>query len=67
MMSGLSDVLAAVREVIVMNERVTALTQRVDKLEIGYEQLRDRVTRMEVFSDVVRPILGRTLPAPDGS
>lgn len=72
-MSAMADVLKAVRETIVMNERVTALTERMDTLSARMERitddhgdLRDRVTRVEAFFEVIRPvILNRVLPAPD--
>lgn len=67
-MTTLGDVLSAVREVIVMNERVTALTGRLDKLDQSHGELRDRVTRMEAFFDVIRPMIVRqAIPSPDAA
>ena len=62
-MSTLNDVLKAVHDVVVMNERVTALAQRLDRLEASHFELTDRVTRIEAFIDLVRPaITRRALP-----
>lgn len=64
-MTTLSDVLKAVREVIVMNERVTELSKRVERMDDAQADLRDRMVRMEVFFDIVRPVMiGKMLPAP---
>lgn len=56
-MTTLSDVLKAVREVIVVNERVATLTSRVDRIDQSHTALRDRVTRLEVFFDIIKPIV----------
>lgn len=65
-MTTLSDVLKAVREVIVINERVTTLTTRVDRMDESHADLRDRVTRMEVFFDIIKPMVQRrALSGPD--
>jgi hypothetical protein len=42
---------------------VTALAQRLDRLEASHFELTDRVTRIEAFIDFVRPaITRRALP-----
>lgn len=62
-MSTLNDVLRAVRDVVVMNERVTALAQRLDRLEASHSELSDRIIRIETFIEIVRPaITRRALP-----
>ena len=58
-MSTLNDILKAVHDVVVMNERVTALAQRMDRLEVSHSEITDRVTRIEVFIDLVRPVITR--------
>lgn len=64
-MSTLNDVLKAVRDVVVMNERVTALAQRLDRLEASHSEVNDRVIRIETFLELVRPaITRRVLPPP---
>jgi len=64
-MTTLSDVMKAVRDVVVMNERVAQLTSRVDRLDTSNTELPDRVTRMEAFFEVIRPvILQQALPPP---
>jgi hypothetical protein len=58
-LSTLNDILKAVHDVVVMNERVTALAQRMDRLEVSHSEITDRVTRIEVFIDLVRPVITR--------
>lgn len=71
-MSAIGDVLKAVRETIVVNERVSNLSERLDALTARQErafqdhiELRERMTRMESFFEVIRPvILHQALPPP---
>lgn len=56
-MTSLSEVMKAVRDVVVMNERVAQLTSRVDRLDTSNTELRDRMTRIESFFDVIRPVI----------
>lgn len=73
-MTALNDILQAVREVIVMNERVSALASRVDalsnrveRMDANHGELRERMARIEEFFDILRPvILRRAIPSPEG-
>ena len=58
-MSTLNEILQAVRDVVVMNERIVVLTKQVDRLEVSQAELRERVIRLEAFIDVVRPAIAR--------
>jgi hypothetical protein len=61
--TAVNDVLRAIREVVVMNERIVALSKQVDEVQAREVGLRERVIRLEVFIDLVRPaITRRTLP-----
>jgi len=63
-LSTLNDILKAVHDVVVMNERVTALAQRLDRQEVSHSELSDRVTRIEAFIDLVRPAIARRARPP---
>jgi hypothetical protein len=64
-LSTVNDILKAVREVVVINERIIALSKQVDRLESSQLELRERVIRIETFIDLVRPaITRRALPPP---
>ncbi len=63
-MSTLNDVLKAVHDVVVMNERVTALAQRLDRLEASHSELSDRVIRIETFIELIRPAIARRVLPP---
>lgn len=66
-MSTVNDVLKALHEVIVMNERIVTLSKQVDRLAARHEELRERVIRIEAFIDLVRPAIARrSLPPPAG-
>ncbi len=64
-MTTLSDVMKAVRDVVVMNERVTSLASRLERMDASLGEVRERVIRMEAFFEIVRPIItARALPGP---
>lgn len=63
-MSTLNDILKAVGEVVVMNERVSVLGSHVERLESDDGDLRDRVIRLDAFIDMVRPAVTRRLLPP---
>ena len=63
-MSAVNEILKAVRDVVIMNERVTTLSRQVEKLAADHSDLRERVIRIEAFIDMVRPAVSRReLPA----
>lgn len=64
-MTTLNDVLKAVRDVVVMNERVSNLAKQVERL--GEEQGRqnERLIRVESFIDLVKPAVTRRLTGPE--
>jgi len=49
-----TDVLKALKDVITMNERIARLEREGDKQDTSLLDLRDRVTRVEVFLDLLR-------------
>ncbi|PPU86329.1 hypothetical protein XpopCFBP1817_19470 [Xanthomonas populi] len=51
-MTTLTDVMKALREVIVMNERVTVLAGTVEKLAAESIETRERLVRVETIIDV---------------
>jgi hypothetical protein len=62
-MTTLSDVLKGIRDVVVLNDRLAQLAQKVDRLEMGQRDQLERLVRVESFVDFVRPaILRRALP-----
>lgn len=62
-MTTLSDVLKGIRDVVVLNDRLAQLTQKVDRLEMGQREQLERLVRVEAFVDFVRPaIVRRALP-----
>ena len=62
-MTTLSDVLKGIRDVVVLNDRLDQLTQKVDRLEMGQRDQLERLVRVESFVDFVRPaVLRRALP-----
>ena len=62
-MTTLSDVLKGIREVVVLNNSLAQLAQKVDRLELGQREMLERVVRVESFVDFVRPaITRRALP-----
>ena len=62
-MTTLSDVLKGIRDVVVLNDRLAQLTQKVDRLEMGQREQLERLVRVEAFVDFVRPaIMRRALP-----
>jgi hypothetical protein len=63
-MTAVNDVLRAIREVVVMNERIVALSKQVDEVQAREAELRERVIRLEVFIDIVRPVITRRTLAP---
>jgi len=58
-MTTLSDVLKGIREVIVLNDRLAQLAQKVDRLDMGQREMLERVVRVESFVDFVRPAITR--------
>ncbi len=63
-MSTLQDVLKAVRDVVVMNERVADLAKQVERLADQQSDLDKRVVRVEAFIDIVKPAVTKRLTGP---
>lgn len=63
-MSTLQDVLKAVRDVVVMNERVADLAKQVERLADQQSDLDKRVVRIEAFIDIVKPAVTKRLTGP---
>ncbi|MFC6842354.1 hypothetical protein [Xanthomonas theicola] len=68
-MTSLTDVMKALREVIVMNERVTTLAGLVDKLAAESIETRERLVRVETILELAfkspSANRGALLPGPD--
>lgn len=64
-MTTLNDVLKAVRDVVVMNERVGALAKQVERLAEEQGRQNERLIRVESFVDLVKPAVTRRLTGPD--
>lgn len=66
-MTTLTDVMKALREVIVMNERVTNLAGAVEKLAAESIETRERLVRVETVLELAFKTKGGRglLPAPD--
>ena len=47
-MTTLSDVLKGIRDVVVLNDRLAQLTQKVDRLEMGQRDQLERLVRGRV-------------------
>lgn len=58
-MSAMGRVLDALRETVLLNDRVEQLGQAVDKLDSEHANIRDRVTRIEAIIEFAR---GARLP-----
>lgn len=58
-MATLTDVLKGIREVIMLNDGIAQLSQKVDRLEMGQREMLERVVRIETFVDFVRPAITR--------
>lgn len=64
-MSTINDVLKAVKDVVVMNERVTRLAQELQAVAEEQRRQDERLVRVEVFIDLVKPAVTRRLTGPD--
>lgn len=63
-MSTLNDVLKAVKDVVVMNERVTRLAQELQGVVAEQRRQDERLVRVEAFIDLVKPAVTRRLTGP---
>jgi len=61
-MSTLADVMKALREVIVMNERVVGLADAVQKLAAESVETRERLVRVETILDLATRSQFKALP-----
>lgn len=62
-MSTLGEVLKGIREAVVMDERLRALSQHVDAMDANLADARERIVRLETVIAFVRPVpSGRSLP-----
>lgn len=65
-MSTLADVMKALREVIVMNERVVGLAGAVEKLAAESVETRERLVRVETILDIATSGRYKALPGREG-
>lgn len=54
-MSLYGDALAAIRSIILVDERVQSLAGKVDRLGDEVRRMADRVTRLETIVEIARP------------
>ena len=54
-MSLYGDAIAAVKSVILIDERVQSLTGKVDRLADEVRRMADRLTRIETIVEIARP------------
>lgn len=54
-MSTLSDVLKGIRETVVMDERVRALSEKVDRMDAQCADTRERLIVIETTLSLLRP------------
>ena len=54
-MSLYGDAMAAIRSIILVEERVRAVAAKVDSLADETRRIADRVTRLEAIVEIVRP------------
>ncbi|MHB1991948.1 hypothetical protein [Metallibacterium scheffleri] len=57
-MSTLGDMLKGIRETIVMDERVRALSERVDRMDAQLADTRERLIVIETMLSLLRPQSG---------
>lgn len=57
-MNTLGDVLKGIRETIVMDERVRALSERVDRMDAQLADTRERLIVIETMLSLLRPQAG---------
>ncbi|MDD3761169.1 MAG: hypothetical protein PHO57_10110 [Acidithiobacillus sp.] len=61
-MSTLNDVLKGIRETILLNERITRLSEEVEQMAERERDLSLRMVRVETFLEFLRPALRRLPP-----
>jgi hypothetical protein len=54
-MSTLGDVLKGIRDAVVMDERVRALSDKVDAMDARQTDTRERLVRLETMLGMLRP------------
>lgn len=54
-MSLYGEAMAAIRSVILLDERVQAMTKKVDKLADDVRDTKDRLVRLETIVEIARP------------
>jgi len=61
------DAIAAIRSIVLIDERVQSLTGKVDRLADEVRRMADRLTRLETIVEIARPdgAVLRIAPRPD--
>lgn len=54
-MSLYGDAIAAIRSIVLIDERVQSLTGKVDRLADEVRRMADRLTRLETIVEIARP------------
>ncbi len=54
-MSFYSDAMAAIRSIVLIDERMNALSKRLDDLTVEARHISTRLTRLETIVEITRP------------
>lgn len=63
-MSSLGDVMTGLKEVIVLVDKLSAVERRLDGLEQKLGETSERLVRVEVVMDFLKPAITRRLNGP---
>lgn len=67
-MSLYGDAIAAIKSIILIDERVQSVTGKVDRPAVEVRRMADRLTRLETIIEIARPdgaVLRIARPSPD--
>lgn len=65
-MSAWTDIVKGIRDTIALNDRVTALAKEVEAIDSRLREQGERLVRVEMFCDLVRPVVSARLALPPG-
>jgi hypothetical protein len=64
-LSFYSDAMAAIRSIVLIDERMNALSRRLDDLTVEVRHISTRLTRLETIVEIARPDGSVLRVAPD--